>query len=81
MAELARFTCQCRGIKFYQLAEVGAQVSSVVRFKREPRNPHDPNSVIVSVCCGGQEKRFGHVARKAAWWLFRLLEGPFRNSG
>jgi len=37
--ELAFFTAQCRGVKFYSLAETGANFGSEVEFVRDPFIP------------------------------------------
>lgn len=79
---LAFFGCLCRGVKFYHLAEVGAEVFSRVRFERDPSNSRDPNCVEVFVSSTtGQWRKLGHVAREAAEWLSPLLTGPFNIFG
>ena len=54
--ELAFFTAQCRGVKFYNLAETGAEFGSEVEFVhvRRPFHPKDSNCVEVRVKVKGR---------------------------
>ena len=70
---LAFFTCYCRGVKFYDLAEVGARQGSKVRFVRDPGNPYDTNCVEVWLCEDGRRQKLGHAAKEAAEWLSPML--------
>ena len=75
---LAFFSCQVRGIKFYDLSNIGAREGERVFLEREPSNPHHPNCVGVFLGGGGGRRMLGHVARQAAEWLSPMLLGPFR---
>ena len=75
---LAFFSCQCRGIKFYDLSDIGARQGDGVVLVREPHNPRDSNSVAVFLRGGAM---LGHVAKEAAKWLSPMLLGPFRITG
>ena len=44
---LACFKAQCRGIKFYNLAEVGVEVGGRVLFRRNPYHFKDKNCIEV----------------------------------
>jgi len=79
--ELAFFTAQCRGVKFYSLAETGAEFGSEVEFVRRPFHPKDSNCVEVRVKVKGRYKKLGHLAAEAAEWLSPMLLGPFRIYG
>ena len=71
---LAFFTCHCRGVKFYDLAEVGARQGSKVRFVRDPGNPCDTNCVEVWLCEDGRRQKLGYVAKEAAECLSPMLK-------
>ena len=72
MVELALFTAQCRGVKFYSLAEMGAKFGSEVEFVRRPFLPRDSNCVEVGVKVKGRYKKLGQLAAEAAEWLSAL---------
>ena len=84
----AFFECECKGIKFYDLEDVGLTFWQHVWFEREPWNPHDCNAVAVwakreakrSDRTAGKYK-LGHVAKGPAEWLSLLLTQPFRIYG
>ena len=81
MVELAFFTVQCRGVKFYSLAETGAEFGSEVQFVRRTSLPKDSNCVEVGVKVKGRYKMLGHLAAEAAEaaeWLSPILLGYFR---
>jgi len=71
MVELAFFTAQCRGVKFYSLAETGAEFGSEVEFVRRPFHSKDNNCVEVGVKVKvkGRYKMLGHLVAEAAEWL------------
>lgn len=75
---LAFFSCQCRGIKFYDLSDVSVMQGDRITFVREPHNPRDSNSVAVFSRGGTM---LGHIAKEAAEWLSPMLLGPFRITG
>ena len=82
MAELAFFTAQCRGVKFYNLKEEGVKFGSEVEFLRRPYHPKDKNCVEVRVKLGaGRFEQLGHLAAEAAEWLSPMLLGPFNIYG
>ena len=41
----AFFSCQCKGIKFYELKDVVLDFGHHVSLHREPSNPYDCNAV------------------------------------
>ena len=71
---LAFFPCQSRGIKFYDLSEIGAREGDGVILVREPHNTQDSNCVAMFLHGGAM---LGHVAKEVAEWLFPMLLGPF----
>ena len=75
---LALFSCQCRGIKFYDLSDVSVRQGDRIIFVREPHNPWDSNCVAVFSRGGTM---LGHIAKEAAEWLSPMLLGPFRITG
>ena len=77
---LVFFACQARGVKFYDLAEVSANIGTVVDLRRDPYNSWDPNCVEVLVAADRRTK-LGHIAKEAAKWLSPLLLGPYRITG
>ena len=77
---LARFTAQCRGIKFYDLAEVGVEVGSRVLFRRYPYHIKDKNCVEVRLA-GKSGMMLGHMAAEVAKTLSPLLLRRLRISG
>ena len=83
MVELALFTVQCRGVKFYSLAETGAEFGSEVEFVRRTSLPKDSNCVEVGVKVKvkGRYKMLGQLAAEAAEWLSPMLLGSFRIYG
>ena len=72
MVELAFFTAQCRGVKFYNLAETGAKFGSEVEFIRRPFLPRDSNCVEVGVKVKGRYKKLRQLAAEAAERLSAL---------
>jgi len=72
MVELVFFTAQCRGVKFYSLAEMGAEFGSEVEFVRRPFLPRDSNCMEVKVKVKGRYKKLGQLAAEAAEWLSAL---------
>ena len=44
---LALISCQCRGIKFYDLSDIGARQGDGFILVREPHNPRDSNCIAV----------------------------------
>jgi len=75
--ELVLFTAQCRGVKFYSLAETEAEFGSEVEFVRRPFHSKDSNCVEVRVKVKGRYKILGHLAAEAAEWLSPMLLGSF----
>ena len=61
-------------VKFYSLAETGAEFGSEVEFVRRPFHPKDSNCVEVRAKVKGKYKKLGHLA---AEWLSPMLLGPF----
>ena len=69
---LACFNAQCRGIKFYDLAEVGVEIGSRVQFRWNPHHLKDKN--CVEVCLVGRSgMMLGHIAAEVAKMLSPLL--------
>ena len=79
--ELVFFTAQCRGVKFYALAEEKVEFGSEAEFARRPFHPRDSNCVEVRVKVRGRYKKLGHLAAEAAEWLSPKLLGPFQIYG
>ena len=44
----AFFSCQCKGIKFYELKDVVLDFGHHVSLHREPSNPYDCNAVVAT---------------------------------
>ncbi len=89
---LVFFEAQCRGVKFYDLADTRLDFGVPIAFRRDPSNKHDDNCVEVYLRPAGwlrQEPpradliaaKLGHVDRASAKWLSTLLTAPFRISG
>ena len=62
---LACFNAQCRGIKFYNLAEVGVEVGGRLLFRRNPYHFKDKNCVEVRLA-SRSSMMLGHVAADVA---------------
>ena len=77
LRDLAFFSCECRGVKFYGLSNAGELFGSQVTFRRNPDNCKDPNCVEVMVA----KRKLGHIAAEAAEWLSPMLLGPFNIKG
>lgn len=79
---LVSFSCECRGVKFYDLRSVGAEWGTNLELVKEPTNPHDPLCVAAWVPGipgerGHRARRrrhmLGHVAKEAARVLSPLI--------
>ena len=68
---------QVRGVRLYDCGRDSCVIGKPVVYERDPSNPYDPNCVEVSL----GRHTLGHVARRSAVWLSRLLQGPFQISG
>lgn len=77
---LACFNAQCRGIKFYNLAEVGVEVGGRLLFRRNPYHFKDKNCVEVRLA-SRSSMMLGHVAADVAKTLSPLLLRPLSISG
>ena len=77
---LACFNAQCRGIKFYDLAEVGVEIGSRVLFRRNPHHLKDKNCVEVRLA-GRSGMMLGHMAAEVAKTLSPLLLRRLHISG
>ena len=77
LRDLAFFSCECRGVKFYGLSNAGELFGSQVTFRRNPDNCKDPNCVEVMVT----KRKLGHIAAEAAEWLSPMLLRPFNIKG
>ena len=83
-ADLAFFTCVCRGVKFYDAGVGGLLLPLLTRlaFKHDSFNLYYPKAVLVSVV--GSEGTLiclGHVDKEAVRWLSPLLLCPYTVSG
>ena len=67
---LASFSSQVRGIKFYDFSSSSAYVETYLTFDLKPSNPQDANCVAVRTRTGAM---LGHLAREAACYLAPLL--------
>ena len=81
LCDLAFFTCEVVGIKFYGLGRRLARSATRVYFEREPGNPHDANAVLCYAMVDSSRRVLGHVSAKAARWLSPLLQSPFTAAG
>ena len=82
LRDLAFFSCECRGVKFYGSSDAGELFGSRVTFIRNPDHPMDPNCVEVMVIKQeGNHYKLGHIAAEAAEWLSPMLLGPFDIKG
>ena len=77
VCDLAFFSCECRGVKFYGLSNADELFGSQVTFKRNPDHFKDPNCVEVMVA----KCKLGHIAAEAAEWLSPMLLGQFKIKG
>ncbi len=79
MAEklLAVFEVQAKGARLYECSREACVVGMPVTFRRDPGNRYDPHCVEVFLC----GRKLGHVAKTAARFVSRLLQGPFRVTG
>jgi hypothetical protein len=77
---LARFNTQCRGVKFYDLAEVGVEVGNRVLFRRNPYHVKDKNCVEVRLAAKSG-MMLGHMAAEVAKTLSPLLLRRLHLSG
>ena len=74
----AFFSCLCKGIKFYELKDVGLNYWHHVTLEREPNNPYDCNAVVAhAISSEGKPLMLVHVEKQAAEWLSFLLSCPF----
>ena len=55
LRDLAFFSCECRGVKFYGLSDGGELFGSRVTFARNPDHPMDPNCVEVMAVIDSRE--------------------------
>ena len=78
--DLAYFSCRCRGVKFYQLSEVGTRDFTPLAFVRDPSNMYDRNCVEVKLRSSSGPK-IGHVEKNVAAKLSCLLLQRLRVSG
>ena len=80
ICDLAFFTCEVVGVKFYWLGERRLACSSTkVAFVREPDNRHNFNAVLCYALLEGS--RVVLVSAKAARWLSLLFSGPVSAAG
>ena len=77
---LAFFSCECRGVKFYDVKSVGAKWWTKVSLVKEPSNRHNPFCVAVwtSDRRSPRQLQLGHVAKEAARWIHPLLQPPYQ---
>ena len=74
LQDLAFFSCECRGVKFYGLSDADELFGSQVAFTRNPGHHKDPNCVEVMVKQPGNiYYKLGHITAEAAEWLSPML--------
>jgi hypothetical protein len=83
MELLLFFECQCCGVKFYDLRNVGARYGTRLKLVRKPTNLQDPLNCVAAWVpgpwsSGHRAALLGHIAKETARWLNRLLDSCFR---
>lgn len=79
--ELASFSCQARGIKFYEVETSEIAVGDLLNFQLEPDNEWDSNCISIWVTGSGSARKLGNLAREAAVYLSPLLSSGLQASG
>ena len=74
---LASFEVRVMGVRLNDVPRGCCTIGTPVEFRRDPGSLYDRNCVYVFQ--SGQ--KLGHVARTAAAWMCRLIEGPYRITG
>ena len=78
ICQLASFTSQARGIKFYDVSASRFVVGRKFYCQLEPSNAYDSNCIALWV---DSHCMLGHLAREAANCLAPLLRQGFEASG
>ena len=82
MCELASFSCQARGIKFYEVSTSDINVGDHLQLILEPENPWDSNCIAIMMSySSSSQRKLGHLAREASCHLAPLISAGFQASG
>ena len=79
--ELASFSSQARGIKFYDVATTDINVGDHLIFLQETDNLWDMNCICLMISQAAGLKTLGHLAREAASYLSPLISAGFQATG